>query len=379
MPASFKHSLLGLGGLGIALALAGCGGADVIGPSTTATALAFGERSSADAAGGRYPAGLALYMADKLADAGDYRTAVTIYRMAHRQNPEDPAGLLGLGESLRRLGANVEAEQAFRLADARSPKNPDILRGHGNNLVALGRPKAALKKYRTALRLTPDDPRLFNGIGVALDLIGAHLTAQARYREGLKITPDNASLHNNLGLSLVLSGNYADAIASLGEFAEGPERNASHRQVLALAYGFAGRMDRAAAVARMDLDETAVQNNLNYIASLRALDDKERTAAVLGYSGKMARGNQMALAGAEEAEPLTVAEAPRERPRSVAALPAPVAVAALNSPVPPRQVSGLQTSSRQAVEPAARPAPAAPGERPGAHRPHHGAHTGGRR
>ncbi len=61
MPASFKHSLLGLGGLGIALALAGCGGsADVSGPSTTATGLAFGERSSADAAGDRYPAGLAL-------------------------------------------------------------------------------------------------------------------------------------------------------------------------------------------------------------------------------------------------------------------------------------------------------------------------------
>ena len=146
MPASFKHSLLGLGGLGIALALAGCGGnAEVTRPSTTATGLAFGERSSADAAGGRYPAGFALYMADKLADAGDYRSAVTIYRMAHRQNPDDPAGLLGLGESLRRLGANVEAEQAFRLAYARAPKNPDILRGHGNNLVALGRPKAALK------------------------------------------------------------------------------------------------------------------------------------------------------------------------------------------------------------------------------------------
>ena len=365
MPAFFKHSLLGLGGLGIALALAGCGGsADVTGPSTTATGLAFGERSFGDTADGRYPAGLALYIADKLADSGDYRSAVTIYQMAHRQNPDDPAGLLGLGESLRRLGANVEAEQAFRHANARAPKNPDILRGHGNNLVALGRPKAALKQYRAALRLTPDDPRLFNGMGVALDLMGAHLTAQARYREGLKITPDNASLRNNLGLSLVLSGNYADAIASLGEFAEGPEGHASHRQILALAYGFAGRMDRAAAIARMDLDEAAVQNNLNYIASLRALDDKARIAAVLGYSGKMAHGNQMAVARGEEPEPLAVAEAPRERPRSVAALsapaaepsppPAPVAVAALDSPVPSDQAHRPPTASRQAAELAAK-------------------------
>ncbi len=315
MPASFKHSLLGFSGLGIVLALAGCAGiADVTGPFTTG--LALGERSSGDAAGGRYPAGFALYMADKLADAGDYRSAVTIYRMAHRQNPDDPAGLLGLGESLRRLGANVEAEQAFRLADARAPKNPDILRGHGNNLVALGRPKEALKQYRAALSLTPDDPRLFNGMGVALDLIGAHLKAQARYREGLKIAPDNASLRNNLGLSLVLSGDYADAIASLEKFAEGPEGRAFHRQILALAYGFAGRMDRAAAIARVDIDEAAVQNNLNYIASLRNLDDKARIAAVLGYSGRMALGNQMAVVRAGETEPLAVAEAPRERPRT---------------------------------------------------------------
>ena len=71
MPASFKHSLLGFSGLGIVLALAGCAGiADVTGPFTTG--LALGERSSADAAGGRYPAGFALYMAGKLADAGDY-------------------------------------------------------------------------------------------------------------------------------------------------------------------------------------------------------------------------------------------------------------------------------------------------------------------
>ncbi|MFB3134552.1 MAG: tetratricopeptide repeat protein, partial [Rhodospirillales bacterium] len=206
--------------------------------------------------------------------------------------------------------------------------------------MALGRPKAALKQYRAALRLTPDDPRLFNGMGVALDLMGAHLTAQARYREGLKITPDNASLRNNLGLSLVLSGNYADAIASLGEFAEGPEGHASHRQILALAYGFAGRMDRAAAIIRMDLDEAAVQNNLNYIASLRALDDKARIAAVLGYSGKMALGNQMAFARAEEPEPL--------------------AVAALDSPVAPYQADRPPTASRQAAEPAAKPARAAP-------------------
>ncbi|MFB3089105.1 MAG: hypothetical protein ACE10E_12475, partial [Acidiferrobacterales bacterium] len=47
-----------------------------------------------------------------------------------------------------------------------------------------------------------------------------------------------------------------------------------------------------------------------YIASLRALDDKARIAAVLGYSGKMAHGNQMAVARGEEPEPLAVAEAP---------------------------------------------------------------------
>ena len=127
MPASFKYSLLALGGLGIALALAGCGGsADVTGPSTTATGRAFGERSFGDTAGGRYPAGLALYMADKLADSGDYRSAVTIYQMAHRQNFSTPSDgphtrpqrrltkVFGQERALWRCGASQSVRDAVR-------------------------------------------------------------------------------------------------------------------------------------------------------------------------------------------------------------------------------------------------------------------------
>ncbi len=122
----------------------------------------------------------------------------------------------------------------------------------------------------------------------------------------------------------------AHQLATEGSASVGPDRleavlGYGHRQILALAYGFAGRMDRAAAIARVDLDEAAVQNNLTYIASLRNLDDKARIAAVLGYSGRMALGNQMAVVRAGETEPLAVAEAPREQPQSVAALPAPAA------------------------------------------------------
>jgi Flp pilus assembly protein TadD len=61
-----------------------------------------------------------------------------------------------------------------------------------------------------------------------------------------------------------------------------PGATTRHRQNLALAYGLAGDPERAAQVARRDLDEATVRQNLKMYATLRALNDPQRIAEAVG-------------------------------------------------------------------------------------------------
>ena len=107
------------------------------------------------------------------------------------------------------------------------------------------------------------------GLGVAYDMIGDAREAQVHYRMGLQLAPNNVTLLNNLGLSLALSGDLPGSIDLLLRVVASAAATARHRQNLALAYGLSGQIEQAAAVARQDLDEEAVANNLAYYAILR--------------------------------------------------------------------------------------------------------------
>ena len=68
----------------------------------------------------------------------------------------------------------------------------------------------------------------------------------------------------------------------LAEIAGDPGATARNRQNLALVYGLAGDVEKAAEIGRLDLDESEVRNNLAYYARLRALPAADRSAAILG-------------------------------------------------------------------------------------------------
>ena len=112
--------------------------------------------------------------------------------------------------------------------------------------------------------------------------MGDHRGAQARYLEAMKFAPEVLSLRNNLAISLALSGDYDAAIGHLAEIAGDPGATARNRQNLALVYGLAGDVEKAAEIGRLDLDESEVRNNLAYYARLRALPAADRSAAILG-------------------------------------------------------------------------------------------------
>jgi Flp pilus assembly protein TadD len=261
---------------------------------TIAIALAACSGTNPERAGGRNsgapPTALTpdensatlLKVADGTRNGGDLATSVSIYRRMHENSPGDPVPLARLGETLAALQAYTEAAAAYKAGVALAPNDPDMHRGYGNVLLALGKPQFALAQLEIAAAERPADARTFNAIGVAHDMSGEHDLAQQAYRKGLSLDPDHLGLRNNLGLSQALAGDYPGATATLSDLVARPGATVRYRQNLALVYGLAGDNDHATSVARADLDEAAIRNNLAYYTLLRSLDDVGRTAAILG-------------------------------------------------------------------------------------------------
>jgi Flp pilus assembly protein TadD len=211
---------------------------------------------------------------------GDPATAVVLYRRAHTLEPFNAEPLAKLGGALNDLAVPDEAAQAFRKALGIDPRNTEGLRGLGAALIALDQPELAVEQFEAALAIE-DDHRSYSGLGVALDAMGDHALAQAYYRVGLELAPGNLTLLNNLGLSLALTGDHPAAIEALSQAATHPAATARQRQNLALAHGLAGDPEVAARIARLDLDEAAVQSNLAYYDVLRAANDSAMSAAAV--------------------------------------------------------------------------------------------------
>jgi Flp pilus assembly protein TadD len=224
-----------------------------------------------------------LRAGDATRASGDLPSAVTFYRRAHAIASDQTAPLIRLGETLAGLGAANEAAESFRAAIERDPKDPDAQRGLGNALLALNQPQLAIQSFTTANAIKPD-ARCYNGIGVANDMTARHRAAQSAYQQGLQLAASNLQLQNNLALSLMLSGDYPEAIEILRAIVSDPAATPRHRQNLAMAYGLAGDIKEAARVARLDLEESQVQNNLSYYLTLRSLNDSGAVAQALGIN-----------------------------------------------------------------------------------------------
>lgn len=254
-----------------AVALVGCAASQDVPPMPQALA---GEEGATAAL---------LRVARGTRDMGDLAGAATLYKRLHLMAPERADVLVELAQVLAALDAHNEAVEAYRRALEAEPASAEALRGLGNALIALNQPQAAIEHFHAALALR-EDARLYNGLGVAHDIAGAHERAQASYRNGLGQAPNDPALRNNLALSLALSGDHATAVALLSKLVNEPHATPRQRQNLALVYGLAGRSQDAAKIARVDLDERTVQNNLAYYETLRGLPAHRRAAAVFGVA-----------------------------------------------------------------------------------------------
>ncbi len=243
-----------------------------------------GEAMSGAAAGETGAYGTTMRIADATRAVGDLTGAVSLYRRAAEIAPKRAAPLVALGGTLQDARAFNESVTAYQAALAIEPKNVDALRGLGNSFVGLDQAQLALTQFRAAAQFNPADPRLANSLGVVYDMLSDHRAAQESYAAGLASTPDNLPLLNNLSLSLALSGDFDQAVARLRPVALSAGSTLRTRQTLALIYGLANNSDAAARIARMDLDESAVQSNLAYYTTLRGLVAAKRSSAIVKSS-----------------------------------------------------------------------------------------------
>lgn len=261
---------------GALLALAACA------PNTVRAPLEPTMNAEAQAANEQSRYGTLLRMAQSTRTSGDPAAAVQLYRQAATIEPERPEAYVLLGETLVELEAYQDAARTFEAALGKDKESAAAHRGYGRALVALRRPESAIGHYQSATQLDPRDIQAWNGLGVAYDMAGDHASAEAAYRQGLEVAPDSMLLRNNLGLSLALAGRHDESIQMLTSVVADPGARARNRQNLALAYGLKGDLAAAERISRIDLENDAVENNLAYYASIRAVDDRRVRAAAVG-------------------------------------------------------------------------------------------------
>jgi Flp pilus assembly protein TadD len=268
---------------GILLTVAACA------PNSARTPIEPRLATQAEREDSRY--GALLRMAASTRSAGDQAAAVKLYQQAIGIDGGRPEAYVLLGDTLVGMEAFDDAARAYRGALDKDGQSLAAHRGYARALLGLNRPEMAIPHYQAVVERTPNDLQARNGLGVAYDLAGQHDAAQAAYRAGLQIAPESMLLRNNLGLSLALSGQHEDGITLLRSVVDEPGARARNRQNLALAYGLAGNLAAAERIARLDLDQEAVENNLAYYATLAAVENRRQRAAALVASRSSARAS----------------------------------------------------------------------------------------
>lgn len=219
--------------------------------------------------------GPAVRLARASRRAGDYASAVNLYRNAVAAGASDPSLLVELGDTLVDAGSPDDSIDTYwkvlglPKVDPKSGARLAAIRGLGRAYLQLGQADTALEHWNQAVELAPGDAAALVGKGVALDALGRHIEAQATYRAVLTDAPHDVPARNDLALSLAMSGHYDDALDIMMPMVRASTSTAQLRQNLALIYGLKGDKDHATSVSRMDLDQQTTEANLRFYDFVR--------------------------------------------------------------------------------------------------------------
>lgn len=204
---------------------------------------------------------------------GDYAAAEQHYTQAAGLSQGAVRAHLELAGIYARHGEAEKRLAILKEAYGLNATNLEVSKEYAQALLAAGDAKQAEAVAQNGLRQSAEDVRLLNALGVALDQQGKHDAAQEQYRLAWPLATaaiDREITLNNHALSLVVSGKPAEAIKQLEAERPQVQNKGALRQMLALAYGVEGDVDKAYELGLRDLSVAEVRENLDYYARLRS-------------------------------------------------------------------------------------------------------------
>lgn len=200
--------------------------------------------------------------------AYDYPAAADKYRLLLSRNPEDRQIALKLARMLRYAGAPQEAIDFASAYLAERGPTAAMLAELGKAQLAADRLALAARSLAEAAELAPENWSIHSALGVVHDYQSDYDRAREAYGTALRLSPNNPAILNNLGLSRAQAGDIEGALSHLQVAAEQPSATAQVRQNLALVLAIKGDLPAAERLARADLPDDAVRNNMTFFRSL---------------------------------------------------------------------------------------------------------------
>ncbi len=198
-------------------------------------------------------------LASLLHDRGRFDEAVSTYRLAIRQQPNDASLHYNLGIVLRDCGRLDAAVDAYRKAIALAPGLAQAHNNLGTALKGIGRLDESEQSLHQAIQLKPDYVQAYNNLGNTLSAQGRFVDAEGAIKTALRLRPDYADGWNNLGQV------YRDSGA-------GSAAQACFRRVLELAPQHADGWRNLAATQRSAGDPGGAQHSLRQALALNPKD-----------------------------------------------------------------------------------------------------------
>lgn len=145
-------------------------------------------------------------------DAGDYETALAMFRDILAENPTITTAYLGIGDIYMLKQDYTRAEPAFGQAARLEPRNFDAQYGHGLALQMLNRFADSVRAYFRALTINPDSVKANLNLATVYLQMNQPQSGVAFAEKAVALDPTSGPARVNLGALYDKVGRTADAI-----------------------------------------------------------------------------------------------------------------------------------------------------------------------
>ena len=210
-----------------------------------------------------------LEVAETAEREGNHLAAAQQYLSLYEKDDDRVDYLIGAARNLRYQGSSEDGLRLLLRDSDRFGENAAFRSELGKTRIAAGKHIDAIDDLTFAVTAAPDSWDAYSALGIAYDLSENYDAAHAAYAQAVVLSDADPGVLNNFAISKALSGDIEGAIAFLESHPRAIRRSSHIRQNLAMFMAIQGDLTTAGELARMDLDETQVNRNLEFFGRFR--------------------------------------------------------------------------------------------------------------